>query len=1117
MRMRIRHALGSIRSKRRLASLLLVTAIGICLLAPKVSAQEQGSIVGTITDSSGAIVPGAKITVTQEETGISRELTSNAVGGFVAPALRIGTYTVAVEFSGFQGYEQTGIILNVRDIIRVDIQMTIGAATETITVTADVARLQTETGEVSELISGQQVTDLAINGRSFVNLAILGTGVVSRMPTFNRPIALGGTNTQINFNGTRNTANIYLINGQENYDRGCGGCPTFLPSMDAIQEFSVQSSNASSDQGFGSGGQIEVAIKSGTSDFHGTVYWFGRRDSLDANNFFRNRDGQGKPPLRFDDYGYTIGGPIVKNKTFFFWSQEWRRIRAGSTITQPAIPVAMRTGDFSGSSTVILDHTQPVVLPDGSDGFVPFVNNTVPVALQDPNGLILGQADLLFPLPNAAGNNFSAAPSLPADDRQEILRVDHNFSDKMSLMFHYLRDDVPQVFPTSLWDGREYPTIGTQVEDNPYSAAIRLTYTISPTLLNEAQFSFQRRPITGVPTGNFEKPSGLTIQEVFPDNKLNRIPDINLTNGFNVDVGAGRWPWENVYNFWVARDQITKSHGNHTFSFGFAYMRYLKQQEFFGQTQGRFIFNGSGTSGSYLDSAGVIQTTDGLDFADLLVGRAREYQELRVQANPTYIWNSYGLWFGDTWKMTPKLTLDYGLRWEGLPRVFEENDQLAAFFPDLYDPAQVPGQNADGTIIDTDGDGVPDTGNLLNGIALAGQNGEDRGLAQTHWGLFQPRFGFAYRLNEKTVIRGGYGLFFERVQGNDVYNVGPNPPFSGTANLFDILDLDPVSGGAVISPSSIQSYDRTYDQPYTQQFSFGVQRELNPQTIFNVKYVGSTGTHLSINRGLNQPTSPVGSTNVNLARPFLGFGTINQYENSTSSNYHSLQAGLRATNWKGLTLQGSYTWSHSIDYKSSDLAGGIQDAYNLAAERGNSDFDVRHVFTVSYIYSLPFYQSAQGVAKHVMGGWQVSGVTRFTTGYPFTVGVGGDPAQIGGGSFRANLVGDPNNGPRTAEQWFNTSAFASVPTVGTPGATTGFGNAGRNVVRGQGINNWDISLFKNFPVTEIVRIQFRSEFFNTFNHTTFSGFRTSQTSSGFGEANTARESRTIEFGLKIIF
>lgn len=1107
-------------------SLHLARLVCLCLVLLPIATfcQDLASIVGTVTDPSGAAVPEANITITNQNTGDSRTAVTNPSGSYSVLALPIGTYSVRAERAGFQAYVQSGIRLNIRDVVRVDVRLELGQVTSEITVqaTGSQVKLQTESAEVANLITSREITEIASNGRNFLQLAALVPGASSNLPSFNVPVPVTSSR-EISFNGHRSVNNIWYLDGQENYDRGCGGCPNFLPSTDAIAEFKVQASNMSSDTGFGTGGQVQVEIKSGTQTFHGMAYEFLRNDAVDATAYFANLGGGSKPPLKYNNYGYNLGGPFYipghyntnKSKTFFFWSQEWRVLRQGSTIYAPAAPEAWRSGNLSSYAQPILDHTLPVTLPDGTTGYTPFSGNVIPEEQIDSNALILAAPDFILSLPNTSdGRYYAASPSVPTNVREEIIRVDHQISDKTSLMFRYMHEQIENRNATTLWNSSTYPTLGSVTRNVPQALVLKLTRSMSPTLLNEFMFSYARQPLFIDPTGTFARPSDLTIPTLSVGNEWDRIPAIALSGqALGVGYTAGSYPFFKVGNFWTVRDQVSTSYSNHTLKAGFEFYRFLGEQQIFGTTQGSFTFDGSATAGNYLGTDGQIHATGGNEFADFLLGQAKSYNVLLDKSAPAYISNKFAAWFGDTWKIRPGFSLDYGLRWEYMPHAFEVFDRIAAFRPALYDPSQAPQFYPGGSQI------VPDTGDRINGMALAGKNGIPRGLVTDHWPLFQPRVGFAWKPfgAEKTVVRVGYGIFYESIQGNDVYNIAPNPPFSETLNIYNTLLSNPGGVPGAIFPTSTQNYDPEYIMPSSHQFSFGVQNELNPRTVLSVMYVGSKGTHLQINRNINQPLAPAGSANVDTVRPYLGYGNIGWYENSTSSSYHSLQVHLRTNEWHGLTSGVAYTWSHFIDFASSDVPGFIQNAYDVGAERGNSDYDRRHMVIINYIYDLPFFRDASKLTGKLLGGWELSGVSAFQTGLPLTITFPGDPAQVGSAPYRANLIGDPNSGTvHTRERWFSPDAFGPV-------ATGSFGNAGRNVARGQGLNNWDISIFKNFRgipfpgAKEGANVQFRAEFFNAWNHTQFNGYFLSFGSTGFGGANSTRDPRILQFGLKFVF
>lgn len=1072
-------------------SAVCTLALVLTVFLPVATAQNTASIVGAVTDASGGVIPGATIKVTRQETGTTTETQTNETGSYNVAALEPGTYSIEVTSEGFKSFRRSEVVLNVRDRARVDVTLDIGQVTEVIEVTERAVTLQTESATVEEVVSGRQVANIAMNGRNFMQLAALVPGANNNNNGgFNTPTGVSsGAAGSISFNGMRQNHNVWRVDGQENYDRGCGGCVEVLPSIDAIEEFKVSTANAEVDAGFGAGGQINLAIKSGTQEYHGTFYEFLRNDALDANNFFRNLSGAENPKLRYNNFGYNVGGPISfggynrdKTKTFFFWNQEWRRIRNERVINANAVSAPIRQGDFSGFDETVFD-------PLTGDAFP---NNQIPSARIDPNALILGDPDLVLPLPNQADGSYIDVGGEPIDVHQEILRVDHNVTDRNRVFFRFVMDSNAQTFATTQWGGMTYPTIGTQFTNNPKKYLGQWTSTITPNIVNELAVGFSRQPLSLQPIGNFQKPGGLSIPEMFPENRADRLPNMNFQGVLGVNVDGGSWPWTNVLDTWQFRNNTLWNKGNHTIRFGAEYMPFDKVQDFFGQTQGAFTFRDEDT---------------GHEYANFLLGRAAVYNELEVQKSPNYQTRSGGIWVSDTWRASQTLTLTFALRYEMLPHAFVETDELAAFYPSLFDPAQAVTVTANDQI-------VPDSGNLLNGIGIAGQNGIPRGMVDNHWNLFAPRFGIAWRpFSDDTVLRIGYGLFYERIQGNDVYNVGPNPPFSFTAQLFDTALSNPGGGEQVRTVGNLRTYDGPYKIPQVQNWNIGIQHRLSGGVVANIAYVGTAGSYLQLSRNINQLPLDVaarvraGELTRNQARPYVGWGDIHSYENSTSSSYHGLQTSMRTDNWKGLSLQASYTWSKTIDYASGDNGTNqAQNMYDLAPERGYSDFHRPHVLVLSYVYEIPT-PGDSAAARHALGGWTVSGIATMQSGAYATATVPGDPHSVSTCACRPNLVGDPNTGDGDRLAFFNADAFAPV----TPGQ---FGTAGRNVIHRAGANNWDFSLFKNFRFGERTYLQFRAEWFNFFNHTQWTAFDTNSSSSRFGQATGARDARTTQFGLK---
>lgn len=1122
-------------------STLVRTARYFCLLAVVMTicgalslwGQDLGSISGSVMDPAGAAVPGASITVQNSKTStVVRRTITNGDGNYTVPALPASTYSLRAEKSGFTSAVQSSVTLGVHSAIRVNFRLKLGEVNQQVTVRAPAVHLQTETGTVSQSLTARHVEAIDTNGRNFEELATLVPGASaaqgmggSMVGGFNNQVG-SLANGNISFNGEEADHTLYTIDGLEDADRGGGGGSVFIPNQDAIAEMKVLTSNMGVDVGFATGGQIQVEIKSGTDQFHGEAFEFNRNTSFNASSFFANASHTPKPKLNFNDFGFNVGGPIWlpghAKKTFFFYSQDFRRLITGVGININGVPSGWSTGDLSSSPTVILNHAAPGVpcqIPGATTMttcYQPFANNTITAI--DPNAAILAEPGFLFETPNS-GTRFISSKSVPTTTSEEIVRVDHQFSDKTSIMADYLHEANTENLATSLWNNDNEPTIGSQFINDPQQAELKLTRSISPTLLNEFMVGFQRQPINVVPTGTYKQPAGLTIQPIYPGtNTDNRIPAIELSGqALGVAYQGSSWPWDNVLNTWTFRDAVNKIAGNHVLTFGGEYMHYLKKQELFGNTQGDYIFNGNATAGYYLGPGGQVLHTPGNEYADFLLGDAHQYQELENQTTPSYINNFYGLWSGDTWKARPNLTLDLGLRWEGMPHGYEQHNQISSFRPSLYNPAQAP------QIDPTNGSIVPGTGNLLNGMGIAGQNGVPEGLVQDHWNLFEPRIGFAWMPfhSQKTVIRGGYGIFYENIQGNDLYNAAPNPPFSNTPDIFNTSLTNPGGVAGTVFPSGLVSLDPGYKQPQSQEWSFGFQRQINPETVFSLMYVGSKGTHEQITTNLNQPAQPTGNAQINTVRPYTGWATIAWFENATNSNYNSLQASLRFAGWHGLTSGVSYTYSHCLSYANGDASGvDVQNAYDIGAQYSNCNSDIRHMLVFNYVYSLPVFGGATGIKRTLLGGWQVSGVTTLYTGFPFTVGYPGDPAECGCSNYRPDLIGNPNSGPgvHTAAEWFNVAAFAAVP-------SGQFGNSAPFNVRGAGINDWDASLFKNFSgipfpgSKEGASLEFRVEFFNVFNTVMFDNFNSGfgPASSGFGAASGTRDPRELQLGAKFMF
>jgi hypothetical protein len=1135
---------------RRFRYLLASCLLAVCSLSTA-TAQENATITGVVEDASGAAVPKASVALTNAGTGEVRKTVSNGAGLYSFPDLHIGSYTLTVSASGFKQFTKTQIQVTVAAAMKEDVALSVGAAEQQVTVEANTLHVETESNEVSNLITGAQISQLATNGRNILALTTLGPGVATNMPSFNGVDAQGSTFT-ISFNGMRPDHNEWLIDGAEIAERGSGGKLIVMPTIDTLAEFRVLASNYSPDYGISSGGTITMVVKSGTQQFHGGLWEFNRNDIFDANNYFSKQNGQNIPELRLNIFGGDVGGPLTiphiynteHKRTFFFWSEEWRKYIQGSN---PSLTTTIPASDFptpgqplvytppanASTPVPIVPQTQDparlkLYAQDGLTLGAPFPNNTIPANLIDPNA-VLFMGTGAIPKPNVANgaNQFVASVKQPTYVREDLVRIDHSINSKLQLMGHYLHDDATQSFALPLWSGDSFPTVGSTFTNPAWSAVVRLAQTLSPQMLNETAFNFNRNVLTISPTGIYQKPTGWTAGSIYTgNNALNRMPDISLGAPYNVTWSAAIYPWTDSAMDYQVRDDLSWQKGKHNFKFGASYMRFANNQQVEAETQGAFSFTTPAYSGD--------------SYINFLLGTASSYNQLQNMTTFHWLTNTYSVYANDDWRITPRLTLNLGLRYDAYPHAFEKNNQVSNFIPSSYDPAQAPIFNPDGSL-DSSGPGfsTPPGSSIpfyLNGIREAGVSGFPRGLVRNHYGTVGPRVGFAYDAfgNGKTALRGGVGIFYERVQGNDVTNADTNPPFASQPSVQNIYFSNPLqsantglTASTVTFPLSLTNLAYDYNIPATVQYSLGLQQQWAPSIVSLIQYVGSAGYHQDDNRdintlALNSPFREAvanGTYNANLAAQYPGFAGITQEEVGTNSSYHALQAELRMQPRNGLSVQLAYTWSHEIDVVSSDL-GSVSNPFDLRYDRGSGTLDRRNIFSANYIYTLPFYKNGGSEwRRQVLGGWEISGITVAESGSPANVTYSPDVLGLGGGTNnRPNLVASAR-GPKVQKQWFNAAAFVAPVAPWLGGPNQGFGNAGKDAVVGPGLFNSNLSLFKTFPLSREGRttLQLRAESFNAFNHTEFQNIDTGFTDSAFGQVTSTYDPRVLQFGAKLNF
>jgi hypothetical protein len=1084
----------------RTCAFIVTVALG---LAAAAAAQETtGTITGTATDQTGAVLPGVTVTVKHVQTGRSVDVVTNGSGTYTAPLLQPGEYEVTFTLSGFQPQTIKNIQLHVNDRLDVSAKLGVAGASETVNVSAAQQFVQ-PTPAVQSLMGPTQVQELPLNNRNFVQLATLVPGVSSDLPD---EVGIGLTSAvSISINGGRRNSVDWLVDGVSNVDVGSNITLLSTPTLESIQEFKIITSSYSAEWPRSGGGVVNIITKGGTQKFSGTAYNFFRNDKLNANSFFRNASTNPdtrnhKPRLRYNNPGYTIGGPMLpsRQKAFFFWSEEWRRIsRAPASSTISTLNPAW-----------LNDPTNP---------------NYVPPDQRDPNAvkfLSLWPAPDLFSA-NGTAQFINKNPNIN-NTRQEVIRIDYDQSSRWKMIGRYTHDLSQTVEPGGLFTGTTVPNISITHTDVPGQVAAFELRGMFGHALNELKYQFSSNRIhTSDDPNNVNTRSqvGVQIPELFPENNAGRIPSLSVT-------GLAAFTTIQVFNIEyfnnTITDNLTWTRGNHAYKAGVLLAFEQKNENANNNTQGSFVFPTTAANGRTGFQNFITGNSDGS------CGISCTYSESEIDVTNHLRFNRYEMFAQDTWRLTPRLTLDYGVRYALYPALTDKNDTLDTFVPSLYNPADAPTcANATCTAV------IPGTGNPLNGIIVAGQNSPyGRAIYPTDKNNIQPRVGLSWDPvgDGKSIVRGGYGMYFDQpLVGIFEQNAFTNPPFVSTVTLQNAELSNPAAGNApgTTGLRSLIATSVPFTSPRTQQWNIGYQRQLYSRGAIDVSYVGSHGDHLIQPVDINRPNPAdvVALGNANLAAPFPGYvvststtgAGINMRQTTAYSNYWGILTQFRHEGGRAGTYTLNYTLSRnrttaSNDRDSVDLP---QNPNDLKAEYADARTDRRHIFNATYILELPFFRdSSNALLKATLGGWQFSGYTTFQSGPPVSRVTESTNADRRG--IFADQVGDPGAGEQQFPYWINPAAFQ-------PAQDGTYGNSKRAAFRLPGRNQTDLALSKNFYPGPM-RWQFRADFINAFNHTQWLGVDNACGVSlvtcvvpgdTFGTITSTRNPREIQLSLKL--
>jgi hypothetical protein len=1077
----------------------LVLALSLCAALPLAAQKFTGTISGVVTDQAGAVVPSADVTVTNAGTGDTRTAKTGSGGEYAITDLNPGTYDVTIKAPNFKEFISKGNQLFVSSTTTVNASLAVGSTTEQMTVEANAVQVETTSGAVGNVVEGREVRELPLNGRSFVQLTQLMPGV---SPDSNFDSKHKGLEAGVDFsvNGNNTTGNVFMVDGVNNNDIGSNRTILVYPSIDAIQEFKILRNSYGPEYGQAMGAIVSIVTRGGTNQFHGGAFYFGRNDALNATDYFNNLNHVPKDKLRRNDWGYNFGGPIVKDKLFFFWSQEWNHELRGLLRNANVPTAAEKNGDFSN----LRPGCENAPTLNGKT----FTNiNQVPTGGVSPTGQLILQ---IFPDPNVANPvnciNWAQSVTAPIYWREENVRIDYKLGKTWSIFGRYTQDHWNQPSPSTLgyWGDDRYPSVDPNWKQPGYQATIKVTKLLGSTAVNDFQVSYAANNIhvtAGGTDPGLVQQINASYQTFYPTSDKFFGKGLQygypvfwggLGNGANSDNLWNMGPWHNNEDLYILKDDFSKVSGSHTFKVGFLASN-NKKNEVTGGTSGEAA-NYWGASGNNTNNGAFNALWDQVTWG---------FGEPQTNPFAQTRWHDYEFYFGDNWKLKRNLTLEYGFRWSFLRQPFSATNTISSWQPKLFNTA-LGGDACNGVFL------VPGTNACKADGFLGGVPGPNRSLKNNDNHSIAPRLGVAWdpKGDGKMVFRAGVGQFYQRERLSNFLYIATSSPFSLSASGTRPLSGSATSGGGTITSSASPSWGLNpgSNLPNTWQWNLTFEKELYRDSKLELAYVANRGIHLlryldanavvpqnrldfALNNSSNDRFTGVAASAAGATQP--NFGTIKYADWTASSNYNALQM-LYRTRLKALDAQFAYTWSKSLadtDIRNSgntcnycDLVDNTNSRLNYGATRINRP----HVFVANLVYDLPALTGHSAPMRLALGGWEMAGILQYTSGPSLSIfglngGATGAPGGIQGTGLnenqRANQVSSDcrmHGGPKF--QWFNPAAFTIDNYVlGT------FGNSAVGACEGPGIANTDYSLYKNFKVTERVNLQFRLEFYNFFN------------------------------------